>query len=181
MLWEFLTKSSYLQDQNRVLHFSPARVLEKKLLKNPSIKYQSADIDPLMAMEVVDIMNIKYQSNLFDVIICSHVLSVVKEDLVAIEELYRVLKKNGTLIFLEHIYQDYEKTYEDFSLKSGHERMKAYGKHYLMRCYGKDLSERFLKRGFSSEVYNITDHLTSEKIKKHGLQNSGVVFLFKKT
>ncbi len=49
--------------------------------------------DPLM--KEIDVTSITYDSNTFDVILCSHVLEHVLDDDKAMRELYRVLKPNG--------------------------------------------------------------------------------------
>jgi SAM-dependent methyltransferase len=179
MLWDFLKDSKYLNNKS-ILHFAPFRVIEKKIKQIPSIKYISGDIDPMLAMRKIDITKIDYNENSFDVVLCSHVLSVVKNDKKAIQELYRVLKPKGTLILQTYIYKKYEKTFENFNIESNNERYKAYGKHYLQRCYGKDFIERFIKEGFSVDIHVPNKTLTADKIKKHGLQNSGVIYLFTK-
>ncbi|AUC86446.1 hypothetical protein CW731_14670 [Polaribacter sp. ALD11] len=179
MLWGFLKDSKYLKNTS-ILHFAPSKVIEDKLKKKSLVNYISGDIDKSLAMEVVDITNIKYNSNYFDVVLCSHVLSVVKNDIQAIKELYRVLKFGGTLILQEYIFEIFENTLEDFTITTDKERFKTYGKHYLMRCYGKDFTNRFVEEGFTFEVYDPKKVLTEEKIKQYGLQNSGVLFLFRK-
>ena len=132
----------------------------------------------MLAMKKIDITNIDFKNSSFDVVICSHVLSVVKEDLKAIKELYRVLKSGGTLILQEHIFKNYDTTFEDFSISTDDERFKTYGKHYLQRCYGNDFTQRFLKEGFTVEIFDPVKELSNEIIQKHGLQNSGVIHLF---
>ncbi len=46
-------------------------------------------------MKEIDVTRITYDSNTFDVILCSHVLEHVPDDDKAMRELYRVLKPNG--------------------------------------------------------------------------------------
>ena len=46
-------------------------------------------------MKEIDVTRITYDSNTFDVIVCSHVLEHVPDDDKAMRELYRVLKPNG--------------------------------------------------------------------------------------
>ncbi|MDN3619916.1 methyltransferase domain-containing protein [Polaribacter undariae] len=179
MLWLFLKDSKYLKEKT-ILQFAPFKVIEKKIKQISSVKYISGDIDPTLAMKKIDITEIDYNKNSFDVILCSHVLSVVKNDKKAIKELYRVLKPNGTLILQTYIFKKYEKTFEDFNIKTNDERYKAYGKHYLQRCYGKDFTERFLKEGFSVDIYDPKKFFTVNEIKKYGIQNSGVIYLFTK-
>lgn len=180
MLWDFLSKSSYLKKNAKILHFAPANSVEDLLKKNKDIDYLSADINPALAMDQVDITNIKYNDNSFDLIICGHVLSVVKEDNKALNELYRVLKKGGTLIILEHIYNQYNTTIEDFTISSDSERIKLYGQSYLERLYGNDFKNKPLSAGFTVEEYNHLETLSDIDVKKYGMENSGLLFLCKK-
>lgn len=180
MLWDFLNNSEHLKKGNKVLHFAPAKVIENILKTNKNINYLSADINPVLAMDVVDITNIKYNDNSFDLIICGHVLSVVKEDIKAFEELYRILKKGGTLIVMEHIYNKYDTTFEVFSINTDDERTKLYGQSYLQRLYGNDFKNKPLNIGFVVQEYNHLETLSSTEINKYGMQNAGLLFLCKK-
>jgi hypothetical protein len=177
LLWLFLKNSNYIKNIS-ILQFSPFKIIEKQLQVIAGVTYVSGDIDPMLAMKKIDITNIDFKNSSFDVVICSHVLSVVKEDLKAIKELYRVLKSGGTLILQEHIFKNYDTTFEDFSISTDDERFKTYGKHYLQRCYGNDFTQRFLKEGFTVEIFDPVKELSNEIIQKHGLQNSGVIHLF---
>ncbi len=180
MLWDFLVKSNILKNNIKVLHFAPESTIEKKLLKNKNINYISADINPNLAVNVVDITKIKYLDNEFDLIICSHVLSVVKHEKKAFDELYRVLKIGGLLILMEHIYTHLEDTIEDSTANSDQDRIKSYGQPYLERLYGNDFSKRISIAGFQVEEYIHQSFLSKLEIQKYGIQNSGTLFLCKK-
>ena len=78
-----------------VLHIAPERVFEKKLKQLKNLDYITADLDPGRAMVQMDITNISYEDNFFDVILCSHVLEHIPDDRKAMRELYRVLKPGG--------------------------------------------------------------------------------------
>jgi len=180
MLWDFLGKSNLLKNNNKILHFAPETIIEKNLLKNKDIYYLTADINPLLAMDIIDITKIKFFDDSFDVIICSHVISVVKDDIKALSELFRVLKNGGILILMEHLYNDLEITVEDHSINTDEERTKLYGQPYLERLYGNDFSKRISAVGFQVEKYNHASTLSSEAFTKYALQNSGFIFLCKK-
>lgn len=180
MLWDYLEKANLLKNNIKVLHFAPETTIEKKLIKNNNINYLSGDINPLLAMEIVDITKIKFSDNSFDLIMCSHVISVVKDDIKALSELYRVLKKGGLLILMEHIYNGIETTIEDKSIKTDEGRIKLYGQAYLERLYGNDFPKRIIDVGFQVEKYNHAANLPSSEITKYGLQNSGYLFLCRK-
>ncbi len=59
-----------------------------------NLEYVSIDLVSPLAMYNMDITNLQLDDSSFDVILCSHVLEHIKEDLVAIKELFRILKPN---------------------------------------------------------------------------------------
>jgi len=177
MLWSFLNKSDFLKKNTKVLHFAPAKIIEKLLKNNTNITYLSCDINPALAMDQADITSLKYANSSFNLIICGHVLSVVKQEKKALEELYRVLKKGGTLIILEHIYKEFEQTYEEPSILNDLKRKKYYGQPYLERLYGKDFIKRPEKVGFTVNTYDYKNELTQTNIDKFGFNNAGFLFL----
>jgi len=65
---------------------------------------------------VADVCNLPYKENFFDVVICSDVFEHIKKDKKAVEEIYRVLKKGGKLIFTVPAFQ-YLYSSHDFALK----------------------------------------------------------------
>lgn len=179
LLWYFLKNTDVLKTHNTILHFAPAKFIEEKLKNQKHLTYLSTDINPNLAMDVSDITKLKYESNSFDLIICGHVLSVVKEEKKAFEELYRVLKKDGILILLECIYNN-EITIEDTSIDTDEERIKLYGQPYLERKYGKDFVKRIKEKQFSVSIYNPAEELTEDALERYGMQNGDVLFLCKK-
>ena len=46
----------------------------------------------------MDIHNMPFENNVFDVVLCNHVLEHVKDDILALKEIRRVLKKDGKMI-----------------------------------------------------------------------------------
>jgi SAM-dependent methyltransferase len=79
----------------RMLHVAPEAALAPKFRAIPGLDYLSGDLDPAAAMVQMDITDIHYPDNSFDVIYCSHVLEHVPEDRRAMRELARVLKPGG--------------------------------------------------------------------------------------
>jgi ubiquinone/menaquinone biosynthesis C-methylase UbiE len=53
--------------------------------------------DSSWGLNISDIMNLSFKSNLFDVVICSEVLEHIPDDKNAVQELLRVLKNKGIL------------------------------------------------------------------------------------
>lgn len=146
--------SNFLIEENMlhgsILHFSPSRSLYRKLKKNTDITYYSTDYeDEFIADYRYDITNIPLENEHFDLIICYHILEHIEDDKKAMEELYRVLKHNGSCV----IQTPFKKgeIYEDFSIKSPKERLAAFGQEDHVRIYSvKGLQKRLIDNGFQS-------------------------------
>ena len=89
-----------------------------------------------------------------------YVIEHVYDDLKAMSELYRVLKKGGTGIFQIPIDLKRENTYEDNSIKSIKERNKAFGQYDHVRIYGMDYFERLNSVGFSVKKVKYANKLS---------------------
>lgn len=125
----------------KVLHFAPERCLFTKL-KKLNIEYIDGDINPALASNIIDITNIPYPDNYFDLIICSHVLGHVPDEKEALSEIKRVLSPDGEALILSLIDFKREITYENPEIKTAQEKLFAYGEPDLERLYGLDFKSR---------------------------------------
>lgn len=149
-LWDIL-KSKYLHDNINVLDFSPSRCLYRKLRKE-NLNYTSSDLSGDFISDVsFDITNIESKGNFYDLIICYHILEHVLDDKKAFEELFRVLKSNGTCI-IQTPFKEGE-IYEDYSIKSDEERKLHFGQEDHVRIYSVlGLKDRLEYVGFKVRV-----------------------------
>lgn len=72
----------------------------QKILRSFShIEYISGDLNPLMNCDIrIDIKDMNFEDNFFDVIICNHVLEHIVDDRKAMREFFRVLRPEGFVI-----------------------------------------------------------------------------------
>jgi SAM-dependent methyltransferase len=152
-----------------MLHVAPEPSFEKQLRKQLGSGYISADIIRGRAMIRMDITDIQYPDETFDVIYCSHVLEHVSDDKRAIREFCRVLKSDGWAVLLVPITSD--KTFEDASVVDPSERLKLFGQEDHVRRYGPDYVER-LRSCFHVKVINAHDFLQKEEIIRMGITNA---------
>lgn len=129
--------------------------LEPRLRERLGACYITADLAAPHADVKMDITNIEYPNDTFDVIYCSHVLEHIPEDRKAMRELRRVLKPDGWAVLLVPIAGDI--TYEDPSITDPAERLKAFGLENHVRQYGRDYVERLRECGFTVEVTEVSD------------------------
>lgn len=145
-LFSFLTENLLLH--GNVLHFSPSRSVYRLLKKNPNIVYFSTDFeDEFLADHKYDITKIPLGNDIFDLIICYHILEHIENDSQALAELHRVLKPNGTCV-IQTPFKEGE-TYEDPTITTAQGRTKAFGQEDHVRIYSVDgLKRRLLANGF---------------------------------
>jgi SAM-dependent methyltransferase len=175
LLWKILQEE--MKIQGRLLHFSPSRPLFRKLKKAPSIEYVSSDFeDEFMADKRYDITQIDEPDDKFDFIICYHVLEHIEKDHLAMSELYRVLKPNGT-VFIQTPFKE-GAIFEDFSIQSKEGRLKYFGQEDHVRIYSVNgLKERLQTAGFQIIVKK---HQFKKEEKTLGLRDGEVVLFAKK-
>jgi len=167
LLWVFLKKRTALFDKTdkKVLHVAPETCFEGRFKKALGENYLTADLNGPSVMVKMDITDIRYPDESFDVIICNHVLEHVVEDVKAMREFYRVLKKGGWAVLLVPV-ADMDKTYEDFSITTGQGREKAFGQWDHVRRYGRDYVDRLKSAGFDVTAVKNHELASAEEINK---------------
>jgi len=152
-----------------MLHIAPEACFESLFEKQFGENYISADLYNPNVKVKMDIMDIQYENETFDIIYCSHVLEHVPDDRKAIREFFRILKKDGWAILNVPIIID--KTYEDPSITSPEEREMAFGQSDHVRAYGPDYIDRLREAEFSVKVACAKDFLSEYDIERMGLRN----------
>lgn len=186
LLWIFfkvnpnLISNNIKMAKNLFLHIAPFPYFIHKLKKNKKLNYITADLNQPNVMIKVDISNTKFKSNLFDSILCIHVLEHVKEDKKAILELNRILKYKGWAIFMVPIDRKLEKTFDDPSITDPKERLKHFGQENHLRLYGTDFKENLKKGGFMVKRYLCKEILNSFEIQKYGLIRNEEIYYCRK-
>ena len=139
LLWLYLSKETdFLNQPLKVLHLAPEQVFYRLFKQFDHWDYTTTDLYSPLAEVKADICKLPFESNIYDLVFCNHVLEHVPEDQKAMSELYRVLKKGGTLIAQVPIKEDRLKTFENSSITSPDERTKVFGQYDHVRVYGTD-------------------------------------------
>lgn len=180
LMYYYLTHKTKLFESNaKLLHFAPEATLEKIIRKHKTIEYTTADLSRLDVEKNMDIVNIEEQDNFYDVVICSHVLEHIVDDIKAMSEIYRVLKNGGWSILM--VPQKEGETYEDYSITSPEERLKHFGQEDHVRIYGDDYIDRLKSVGFKVKEIPARDICSEEEIEKFGFTSRiGNIFLCSK-
>ncbi len=169
LVWLFLDKRTDLFDgsSKKVLHVAPEACLEPRLKERLGTGYLTADLHNPRAMIRMDIADIAYSDQSFDVIYCSHVLEHVPDDRQAMREFYRVLKDDGWAILLVPV--EGTETIEDPSVASPDDRLRLFGQEDHVRRYGSDYLERLREAGFEVEVVRVADLVDDRTAAEMGL------------
>ena len=116
----------------------------------------------------------------FDVIICNHVLEHIKDDGTALKEIFRTLKTGGFAVLQIPLDHKLQKTYEDDSIVDPELRKKHFGQYDHVRVYGWDFFEKLNKLGFESEAIAYAERFNAEDKKKYGIENDDVIPIARK-
>ena len=169
-------KTDFFSNTLKVLHFAPREILQMKFKNMPNLDYISTDLYSSFVMIKMDITDIKFNDNSFDVIICNRVLEHVNNDKTAMKELYRILKPNGWAIIQVPIDYSLEKTFEDPNIVNPEERKRLFGQEDHVRLYGRDYIHRLKEAGFTVIIKNFTDELSEELINKFELDKNEKIY-----
>jgi hypothetical protein len=152
-MWLYMsTETDLLSDTTtrRFLHIAPERALQSKLAQLPWIDQLTADLEPAGVMVQMDVTDIQYPDDSFDVIYASHVLEHVPDDAAAMSELFRVLRPGGWAILQVPIWRAV--TDEDPSVTDPAARTRRFGQDDHVRSYGRDYALRLAGAGFQVTV-----------------------------
>jgi len=103
-LWLYLRERTDLLERDiSILHWAPEYALQRSLSRLPNAFYVSADLDGDEAMQHMDITDVPFKDDAFDLIVCVHVLEHIPDDRRALAEITRVLRPGGRLLLLDHV------------------------------------------------------------------------------
>ena len=136
-----------------VLHIAPEEPLSRRINACLPSTYVRGDLSPSdPTIEKVDITDISYGDNVFDMVICNHVLEHVTDDGKALSEFYRVLRPGGCAILQTPYSGVLANTFVDPAITSEDARRRFYGQEDHVRLYGRDLFTRIEKSGLRLDL-----------------------------
>ena len=144
----------------RLLHFAPELGLSRHYSSSPRIDYYTADSMALLNNDlqakpdfVMSITDIGFEENVFDWVICSHVLDDVEDDRKALSEIFRVLKVGGRALLSVPFDPMLKETVELMKPEAQHLRKQLRVGWEDKRRYGLDFLERVEHAGFEVTVF----------------------------
>ncbi len=178
LMWLYLKeKTNFFTANLKVLHIAPEHCFIHRFEQMKNLDYITADIESPLAKVKMDVHQIPFAENTFDVVFCNHVMEHVKDDYKAMGEIKRVLKPGGWAIIQSPIDFSLDITYEDPSITSPADREKAYGQDDHVRTYGKDYKQRLERGGFKVKAENFVLELDKEKVQRYALPIEETIYL----
>jgi SAM-dependent methyltransferase len=161
--WSFLERRTNLFSGGsmRMLHVGPEPAFESRIRALSHIDYVTGDRQDDGADHALDLTDLEFSDDSFDVILCSHVLEHIQDDLRAMREMARVLRPSGWAVILVPIIA--EKTFDDPSVVDPAERAQLFGQWDHVRAYGNDFADRLSSQGLQVETVSASDLVLDER------------------
>lgn len=182
-LYLLIKQLDYYKPNMRILHFAPEKIFYDIFSSLENVEYWPVDLNPEQpfSKKVVDITDIPFEDNYFDLIMCNHVLEHIPDDKKAMSELYRVLKSESGMALLNvPIYSQLAKTFENPEYNTPELRLKYFGQEDHVRKYGPDYIDRLRAVGFFVEEITGNRLCDQNDFKKYGLPVNIKLYLCKK-
>jgi SAM-dependent methyltransferase len=131
----------------RLLEIAPVGTV-RPTVERLGYEYHSLDLKSAVALVHGDLCALPFADASFDVVVCFHVLEHVPADLVAVEELARIVGTEGEVIVVVPRDRALDATFEDPNADpADYERL--YGQSDHVRMYGEDVTRRWSVTGVS--------------------------------
>lgn len=174
-------KTNFFTANLKVLHVAPEYCFIDRFEKMKNIDYITGDIESPLAKVKMDIHQIPFPDNTFDVAFCNHVMEHVDDYVLAMSELYRVLKPGGWALIQSPQDMKFEHTYEDPTITDPAEREKHFLQNDHLRLFGRDYGRELEKGGFTvTEDRFVMTELTKEEVKRYALPSEEIVYYCQK-
>ena len=166
---------------SRILHLAPERHLQRYIRNAMPIEYILGDLHPDRPdIERIDLQAIPYSAEYFDYVLANHVLEHVHDDMQALREIFRVLRRGGYAILQTPYSSILKRMFQDSGIQSEAARLQAYGQEDHCRLYGRDIFQRFETVGFRSFSAEHSNILSNIDPIVHGVNADESLCLFQK-
>ena len=180
LLWLYLQeKTDFFDKPIQLLHVAPEICFIECFERMKNIDYVTADLESPWAQVKMDLHDVPFEENTFDVVLCNHVMEHVQDDIQCMREIVRVLKPGGWAIIQSPTY-DLEETYEDPTIVDPREREEAYGQDDHLRRYGHDYGDRLRQAGFRVTEDDYVKHFSAEQIRWYALLPDELIYFCEK-
>lgn len=178
LIWLYLKeKTNFFNKKLHVLHIAPEACFIPRFEKHHGNQYITADIESPLAKVKMDIHDIPFAENSFDVVLCNHVLEHVKDDIRAMSEIRRVLKPGGFSILQVPFFNPIpQETFEDPSVTDPKTREKLFGQDDHVRKYGFDYTKRIERAGLKASEERFALEMSAEKAQHFSIARNEILY-----
>jgi len=174
-------KTNFYTANLKVLHVAPEYCFIDRFEQMKNLDYITADIESPLAKVKMDIHQITFPENSFDVDICNHVMEHVDDYILAMSELHRVLKPGGWALIQSPQDMKYEVTYEDPTITDPKEREIHFLQNDHLRLFGRNYGRELEKGGFKvTEDRFVMDELSKAEVLRYSLPGEEIVYFCQK-
>lgn len=162
-----------------VLHMAPEPTLQAYIQRYGLGRYVKGDLAPKDdGVEKIDLQQIPYPDETFDMLICNHILEHVDNVEIALREMHRVLKRGGRAICQTPYASRLTRTFEDPQLQSTDDRLFFYGQEDHVRLFGSDIAQHFIAAGFTGRLVPHSEVLPDVDPEQFGVNEKEPFFDF---
>ena len=158
-LWLYLEERVRLSASDRqVLEVAPWWSIARRLRRMPNVRFVGLDLERCgpQVTHVGNAAAIPFRADVFDLVLCQHVLEHIEDDRRVMAELHRVLKPGGVAVVSVPLRLDHP-THEDPTITDPEERARVFGERGHVRWYGRDLGDRLAAAGFEVALHLASD------------------------
>lgn len=131
-LWEKFTDSA-------ILHFAPEPEISNKIKSLHPKEYILGDLYPKnKEYEKIDVTDIPYKNERFDILICNHILEHISDYKKALQEIHRVLKVNGVAILQTPYSLLLSNNFEEKNINNDALRLFFFAQEDHVRIFSKE-------------------------------------------
>jgi len=181
LMWLFLqNRTNFFTDKLKFLHIAPEYCFIKIFKGMKNIDYTTGDLISPWADVKMDVHDIPFEENSFDVVICNHVLEHVDDSNKVMREFYRVMKPGGWGIFQVPIDNNNPNTIEDKSVTEPKDRERLYWQSDHLRLFGRDYGDRLSKAGFKVTESDYINEIDPSLVERYALPKNEKVYFCEK-
>lgn len=164
----------------KVLHVAPEYCFIDRFEAMKNLDYITADIESPLAKVKMDIHEIPFEANTFDVVFCNHVMEHVEDYHKAMSELHRVLKPGGWGIIQSPQDWTKEHTFEDPTITDPRERERVFWQNDHLRLFGRDYGRELEKAGFKVKEDDFVLKMPEKLVERYALPAGEIIYFCEK-